>query len=143
MSTVAGGALAAAGWLLVRANSSSGQTINADHSQDKCENTWNPFLRDSHSHTVGDRHPSWSNRPNNPIDDAPPGDNQTGAFQPSSTHVPPIQGRGQEVDEKEGKENARSGNEEQRGGGAKTDGEIEREWPVFGSDGVGGRFGAF
>lgn len=27
------------------------------------------------------------------------------------------------------------------GGGAK--GEVEREWPVFGSDGVGGRFGAF
>lgn len=146
MSTVAGGLLAAAGWLLVRASSSSGQAISADHSQDKCENTWNPFIRDSQSHTMGGRHPSWSNRPNNPNDDdTPPGGDQVGDSQASRAQAPPVQGRGQEVDAKEGNggTNVRAEDDEQRGGGQKTDGEIEREWPVFGSGGVGGRFGAF
>lgn len=150
VSTVAGGVLAAAGWLLIRASSSSERDISGDHSHGKYENTWNPFLRDSnshsHTHTAGDRHPSWSNRPNSPNDDASPGSNgsnQMGASQMPSAHAPPVQGKGQEVEAKNGKEDLRGGDDEQRGSGAKTDEEIEREWPVFGSDGVGGRFGAF
>ena len=94
---------------------------------------------------MGDRHPSWSNRANNPNDDAdaPLSGNQVGDSQASSACLPPEQGRGHEVDAKEGNGNVRSENDEQRGGGAETDGDIEREWSVFGSDGVGGRFGAF
>lgn len=145
VSTVAGAVLAAAGWLLVRASSSSGQASSADQSQDKCENTSNHFFRDSHSHTMGDCHPSWSSRPNNPNDDADalPSGNQVGDSQASSARVPPVQGRGHEVEVKEENGNVMSENDEQRGGGEEADGEIEWEWPVFGSDGVGGRFGAF
>lgn len=155
-SNVARGILATAGLFFILASSPSEQRISDDNAHDKCEITWNPFHRDdSRPHTTGDRHPSWSNRPNKPSDDAPPGSNRKGPSQPppgsnqigppqeSSGKVPSVQGRGQEGEAEEGEGKSKAGDDEKRGGEAKTDEQIEREWPVFGSDGVGGRFGAF
>ena len=47
------------------------------------------------------------------------------------------------IEAKKGEGNSKAGDDEKRGGGAKTDEQIERQWPVFGSGGIGGRFGAF
>lgn len=131
VSSVAGG-VAATTWFFYRASTSAGQSSQGANSS----SSWNPF---SDAHAT-DRHPSWgwkrgvkSDTPSGKEDaDKALGGRGDGAATESKAGltVPEATAKDSE-DEKAGRAD----------GGKK--GDIEREWPVFGSNGVGGRFGAF
>lgn len=133
MSSVAGGIVATT-WFVLRATTSSASDGHSPHENSVPGNPFNGI------HAT-DRHPSWSGRRD--------GDRQSGSSNDSEDAARASNGRGVDgkpTATKEGRNDTNLKDGEQRGsanmdGGA--EGGVEREWPVFGSNGVGGRFGAF
>lgn len=119
VSSVAGG-IAATTWFLYRATA-------LGHTTQKPDATLNPFI----GVDASNRHPSWS---------GPWHTNDESDLHPRDENL--HQGEG-DIMSKEGNVEGMAGGSEGEGADGGKSGEVNHEWPVFGSNWIGGRFGAF